>query len=129
MDYKELYDIALKASKNAYVPYSDFHVGAAVLTSNMEIYCGANMENASYPVTLCAERTAMSKALYEGHRNFKAVAVAATKDGQEQSAAPCGMCRQFIFEFGDDIEIVFGENRDNLKVFRIKELLPEGFRL
>ncbi|MDO4482061.1 MAG: cytidine deaminase [Bacillota bacterium] len=129
MDYRELYDIALNASKNAYVPYSGFHVGAAVLTEDLKIYCGANMENASYPVSLCAERTAMSKALYDGHRSFKAVAVAATKDGQEHSAAPCGMCRQFIFEFGDDIEIIFGENRDSLKIFRIKDLLPEGFRL
>lgn len=129
MDFKELYDTALEASENAYAPYSGFHVGAAVLTSDMKIYTGANIENASYPVSLCAERAALSKALTEGHRSFKAVAVAAVKDGNEQSASPCGICRQFIFEFGDDIDIIFGQNRDSLKVFRIKELLPEGFRL
>ena len=129
MDYKELYDIALEASANAYVPYSGFHVGAAVLTADSKIYTGANLENASYPATLCAERTAMSRALFEGHRKFKAIAVAATKDSIVQSASPCGICRQFIFEFGDDIDIIFGSDRDNLKIYKIKDLLPEGFRL
>lgn len=129
MDYKELYDIALDATKNAYTPYSEFNVGAAVITEDDTIFTGVNIENASYGVTICAERTAMSKAVSEGYRKFKAIAVAAVKDGAEQISSPCGICRQFIFEFGNDIDVIFGSDRNNLKVYKIKDLIPEGFRL
>ena len=71
----------------------------------------------------------MVKAISEGHRRFKALAVAAVSEGKEHTSSPCGICRQFIFEFGDDIDIIFGSDRDNLEVYKIKDLLPAGFRL
>lgn len=129
MDYKGLFDLALDAADKAYAPYSNFNVGAAVLTENDEIYTGINIENSSYGATICAERTAMVKAISEGHRKFKAVAVVAKKDGVVYTSSPCGICRQFIFEFGDDIEIITGDNRDRLNIQKISELLPAGFRL
>ena len=129
MDYKALYDLAMEATKYSYAPYSNFKVGAAVVTEDDQVYTGGNIENASYGATICAERVAMGKAISEGHRKFKAVVVAAQKDGVEYSGSPCGICRQFIFEFGDDIEVVFGENRDKIKGYRISELLKGGFRL
>ena len=129
MTKKELYDKALKATENSYAPYSHFHVGAAVLTEEGSVYTGCNIENASYPAGICAERTAMAKAISDGHRKFRAVVVAAQNEDGEQSASPCGICRQFIFEFGDGIEVSFGTNRENLKTVPIEELLPDGFRL
>ncbi|MBE6020741.1 MAG: cytidine deaminase [Firmicutes bacterium] len=129
MDYKKLYDLALDATKNAYTPYSHFNVGAALLTEEGTVYTGVNIENSSYGGTICAERTAMVKAISEGHRRFKALAVAAVSEGKEHTSSPCGICRQFIFEFGDDIDIIFGSDRDNLEVYKIKDLLPAGFRL
>ncbi|MBQ3390472.1 MAG: cytidine deaminase [Firmicutes bacterium] len=129
MDKKELYDRALTAAEHSYAPYSGFHVGAAVLTEDGSVYTGCNIENASYPAGICAERTAMAKALSEGHRKFKKIVVAARNEEGEQPAAPCGICRQFIFEFGDDIEITFGPDRDHLQSMTIADLLPEGFRL
>ena len=129
MDYKELYDLALEATKNAYTPYSHFNVGAALLTDDDKVYTGVNIENASYGGTICAERTAMVKAISEGHRKFKAIAVAAVSEGKEQVSSPCGICRQFIFEFGDNIDVIFGSDRESLEIFKIKDLLPGGFRL
>ncbi len=129
MTKKELYDKALKATENSYAPYSHFHVGAAVLTEDGSVYTGCNIENASYPAGICAERTAMAKAISDGHRKFRAVVVAARNEDGEQSASPCGVCRQFLFEFGDDIEISFGTDRDHLTTERIADLLPYGFRL
>ena len=129
MDYKKLYDLALDATKNAYTPYSHFNVGAALLTEEGTVYTGVNIENSSYGGTICAERTAMVKAISEGHRRFKALAVAAVSEGKEHTSSPCGICRQFIFEFGEDIDIIFGSDRDNLEVYKIKDLLPAGFRL
>ena len=129
MNKKELYGLALKATENSYAPYSGFHVGAAVETEDGSVYTGCNIENASYPAGICAERTAMAKAISEGHRKFRKIVVAACNEDGEQPAAPCGICRQFIFEFGDDIEISFGADGDSLKTMRIADLLPEGFRL
>ena len=129
MDYKELYDIALGATKNAYTPFSHFNVGAALLTEEGTVYTGVNIENSSYGGTICAERTAMVKAVSEGHRKFKAIAVAAVSEGKVHISSPCGICRQFIFEFGDDIDVIFGPDRDSLEVYKIKDLLPAGFRL
>jgi cytidine deaminase len=126
MDNKELFARAAEAVKRAYAPYSGFHVGAAVLTKTGEVYEGANMENASYGASICAERVALTKALYDGHRAFEAIAVAA--DAAEP-AWPCGICRQFIYEFGDDIRILVGTDADHLTEYTIQELLPHGFRL
>ncbi len=129
MNKKELYGLALKATENSYAPYSGFHVGAAVETEDGSVYTGCNIENASYPAGICAERTAMAKAISEGHRKFKKIVVAACNEEGEQPAAPCGICRQFIFEFGDDIEISFGADREHLQSKTIADLLPDGFRL
>lgn len=127
MDDKSLFKLAMDARENAYAPYSNFHVGAAVLTQSGDVYLGANIENSSYGATICAERVALSKAVFDGHRDISAIAIAAS---DENSATfPCGICRQFIFEFGDEIKIIVGTKEDNLEKFLISDLLPNGFRL
>lgn len=123
---KELYAKALDARENAYVPFSGFKVGAALLTEDGGIYTGVNVENSSYGATICAERTAFVKAISEGHRNFKAIAVTA---GEEQEALPCGICRQFMYEFAPDMEVITGIDSEHLNVRKLDELLPLGFRL
>ncbi len=125
MKYRELFRSANQMIQNAYAPYSRFKVGAALLTKTGEVFTGVNVENSSFGATICAERTAFVKAISEGHREFEAIAVA-TSDGE---AYPCGICRQFMFEFGDDLKIITGEDEEHLHVLEIKELLPEGFRL
>lgn len=122
---KELYIKAKEALDNAYAPYSDFRVGACVLTKSGQIFSGVNIENSAYGTTICAERTALSKAISEGHKDIDSIAI--TSD--EGWAYPCGTCRQFIFEFGDNIRIIVGEDENELRVHTIGELLPHGFRL
>ena len=123
---KMLYDEALKARENAYAPFSGFQVGAALLTEDGQVYTGVNIENSSYGATICAERTAFVKAISEGHRKFKALAVTA---GDEQEALPCGICRQFMYEFSPELEIITGTDEENLNIRTLEELLPLGFRL
>ncbi|MGI6719454.1 MAG: cytidine deaminase [Anaerovoracaceae bacterium] len=125
MDNKALYRMAEQALVNSYAPYSDFRVGAALLTESGDVYTGVNVENSSFGATICAERTAFVKAVADGHRSFKAIAIASS-GGQ---AWPCGICRQFMFEFGDSLTVITGEDENHLDVRDIKELLPEGFRL
>ena len=125
MKYRELYRTAQQIIQYAYAPYSRFKVGAALLTRSGEVFTGVNVENSSFGATICAERTAFVKAISEGHREFDAIAVASS-DGE---AYPCGICRQFMFEFGDDLKIITGEDEDHLHVAEMKDLLPEGFRL
>lgn len=125
MTNKELYKIALGELDKAYAPYSGFSVGAAVLTKDGKIYTGVNIENSAYGVTICAERVALSKAISQGNRDIDSIAVVSS----EGLAYPCGTCRQFIFEFGDDIRIIVGRDEDNLTVHTISRLLPYGFRL
>ena len=122
---KELFRKAVKASENAYVPFSNFHVGAALLTKDGQVYTGCNIENSSYGATICAERTAMVKAVSEGVREFEAIAIA----GNGGTSWPCGICRQFMFEFSEDMRVISGENEDELKSYRLNELLLEGFKL
>lgn len=121
----ELYDIAVKAMANAYAPFSDFKVGAALLDTNENIFTGVNIENSSFGATICAERTAFVKAISEGSRSFTAIAIAT----ETEEALPCGICRQFMFEFAPDILIITGVNRDDLNIRTLGELLPYGFRL
>ena len=128
MDAKQLFNRAAAALARAYAPYSNFPVGAAVLTKTGEVYEGANMENASYGASICAERVALTRALYDGHREFEAIAVAVPRETKEP-AWPCGICRQFIFEFGDDIRIIAGKDENQLEEYPIRQLLPKGFRL
>lgn len=125
MDDKELFRIAKGMVEKAYAPYSHFQVGAALLASDGRVFSGVNVENSSYGATICAERTAIVKAVSEGAREFEAIAVASS--GGE--AAPCGICRQFLFEFGDSIRIITGEDEEHLHAWTIGEFLPEGFRL
>lgn len=121
----ELIQIAKQAAENAYAPYSDFCVGAALLTKDGQVFTGCNIENASYGATNCAERTAIFKAVSEGYREFLKVAVIA-KDGS--TAYPCGICLQVMQEFMPDGIIVL-EKDDTIITYTLKELLPNGFIL
>ena len=126
MMYRDLYEKAAEAMRHAYAPYSKFHVGAALLSKSGEIYTGVNVENSSFGATICAERTAMVKAVSEGDREWEAIAIVCS-DG---AATPCGICRQFMSEFADgDFKIVTGDDADHLTVFALDELLPESFKL
>ncbi|NLY70234.1 MAG: cytidine deaminase [Clostridiales bacterium] len=125
MDDRSLFMKAQSVLDNAYAPYSNFKVGAAVLTKSGEVYTGVNVENSSYGATICAERSAILAAISDGKKELDAIAIASS--GGE--AYPCGICRQFIYEFGDDIRIITGKDPDNLNVHTIKELLPNAFRL
>ena len=124
MDYKELVKIAEQAKENAYVPYSNFRVGAAILAVDGQVFSGCNIENASYSLTNCGERTALFKAVSVGAREFRAVAISTdTKD----ITSPCGSCRQALIEFGDDIDIIMANVDGEYKVCKLKELLPLAF--
>ena len=122
-DYKELIRSAFQARKRAYTPYSRFQVGAALLAKNGTVYQGCNIENASYGLTNCAERTAIFKAVSEGHIKFKALAVVADTEGP---CAPCGACRQVMAEFKIPL-IIMGNLMGNIKIVTIEELLPFSF--
>lgn len=124
MDYRELLKMAEEARKNAYVPYSKFHVGAALLTKDGKVYTGCNVECASYGATNCAERTAIFKAVSEGEREFTAIAIASDL---EDITSPCGICRQVIAEFGIEIDVILGNSSEEYKVYKISELLPLSF--
>ena len=124
-DYSDsqLIATAIEAAANAYIPYSNYAVGAALLTASGEVYAGCNIENAGYSPTICAERTALVKAVSEGHREFTAVAVA-TRDG----GSPCGVCRQMLFEFSPAMKVILADLDGNLHlVTTLAELLPHGF--
>ena len=118
----QLMEHAMLAGKHSYSPYSHFVVGAAVLAHDGSIYLGSNIENASYSLTICAERIAIGNAFTAGNTSIKAIAVWANTD----SISPCGACRQFILEFGADIIIVFKQD-EQLIQRTIGELLPYGF--
>ena len=129
MTYQELAGKASEAKHNSYSPYSKFKVGAALLTGNNKLYTGANIENASYGLTVCAERTAIFKAVSEGEKKFSALAVACDTDDFNH-AFPCGACRQVMAEFmDDDADIIVAVNTGEYKIFKLKELLPGAFRL
>jgi cytidine deaminase len=121
---QELISLAIKSRQLAYAPYSNFLVGAALLAADGSIYTGCNVENTSYGLCICAERTAICKAVSEGHQEFQAIAVAANP-----FATPCGACRQFIVEFGKQIEIIAvdANNPDHVKTWVIEDLIPENF--
>lgn len=129
--YRNLIKEAFEASKNAYIPYSHYRVGAALLDENGKVWRGCNIENAGYSPTNCAERTAFFKAVSEGVTKFSAIAVVGQMDGQEYSedfAAPCGVCRQVMAEFcDDDFEIVMTNRAGDIKVMSLEEILPYRF--
>lgn len=128
---KKLIKLALEARKKSYAPYSKFLVGAALLCKNGEIYTGCNIENAAYTPSNCAERTAFFKAVSEGERNFRAIAIVGGKEGCDEYdfCAPCGVCRQVMMEFCDpeEFEIVLGNSAGDIKVLKLKDILPMGF--
>ena|SRR5438046_4217965 len=119
-----LLNAALAARENAFAPFSKFKVGAAVEGSDGRIHTGCNIENATYGLTLCAERVAIFKAISEGVRNFCRVAVAADTD---VLTPPCGACRQIIWEFCGDVEVTLVNPRGKIEVFRMKDLFPNPF--
>ncbi len=127
MDYNELMTKAKKASENSYSPYSNFPVGAAVLTENGNVYVGTNVENASYGLTICAERNAITNAIVNGERTFRAIAIYGAK---MKNCTPCGACRQVMYEFKSKkgLDIIL-EGDDGLNVHTIAELMPLGFDL
>ncbi len=119
----ELIQAALAASEHAYIPYSNYRVGAALLTTDGEVYTGCNVESASYTPTICAERTALVKAISEGKREFSAVAVV-TRDG----GSPCGVCRQLLFEFSPGMTVIMADLQGNVhQRVTLEDLLPLGF--
>ncbi|PYX00784.1 MAG: cytidine deaminase [Acidobacteria bacterium] len=126
-DRAQLIDAAKAAMKNAYAPYSKFRVGAAVLTSAGQIFTGCNVENASYGMTNCAERTAIFSAIASDGPKLDIRAVAVVND-RGVPCSPCGACRQVIYEFGPEA-IIFFPGAKGWKQAHITELLPEGFRL
>ena len=128
MKTEELVQMAKEAMTHAYAPYSGFQVGAALLCADGTVYQGCNIENASYGPTNCAERTAFFKAVYDGHRDFTAIAVCGGKDGEITGAfPPCGVCRQVMREFCDDgFVLVFTDGKEVRKL-TLGELLPYSF--
>ena len=121
----DLIELARRARERAYAPYSHFPVGAALLGRSGRVYTGCNVENAAYPLVICAERTAVFKAVSEGERSFESIAVV-TATG----AMPCGACRQVLREFGGpdgDLRVIVADLSGENRVFTISELLPEGF--
>lgn len=124
ISYEELVQRAAEAKEKAYVPYSQFRVGAALLTEGGRIFTGCNIENASYSLTNCAERTAIFKAISEGLNKFKAIAVSTDT---EESTSPCGACRQVLIEFGEDIDVIMANVHGKYKVYKSKDLLPLAF--
>jgi len=124
MDDMLLLQKALWAKSKAYAPYSNFRVGAALLTKNGKVFTGCNIENASYGATCCAERTAVFKAVSEGETEFEAIAVSGDSAG---FTFPCGICRQVMAEFSPNLKIILGNRENNIKVFYLQDLLPHAF--
>ena len=126
MNILELISEAYKAKEYSYAPYSNFHVGAALCTDSGRIYHGCNIENAAYSPTNCAERTAFFKAVSEGERKFRGIAIVGDK---EEYLAPCGVCRQVMMEFCDpkEFQVILAKNPTDYKVYTLEELFPGAF--
>ena len=129
MTMEALAALAVAAMEHAYAPYSGFKVGAALLCADGTVYCGCNIENASYTPTVCAERTAFFKAVYDGHRDFTAIAVCGGKDGIITSFfPPCGVCRQVMKEFcREDFMVYMAGPGNSFEGYPLKEMLPHSF--
>lgn len=121
---KQLCELAVAMLERAYVPYSHFPVGAALLCKDGTVFTGCNIENAAYGLTICAERTAIFKAISEGHRDFKRIVIAGKS---EDYCVPCGSCRQVMQEFAPQMEVICLNGKGEAKHFALKELLPYGF--
>lgn len=124
ISYEELVQKAAEAKEKAYVPYSKFRVGAAILTEDDQVFTGCNIENASYSLTNCAERTTIFKAVSEGYHKFKAIALSTDT---EEITSPCGACRQVLMEFGANIDVIMANVQGQYRVYKAKDLLPLAF--
>lgn len=123
MENRELMKLALEAKGKAYVPYSNFHVGAAVLMEDGRVETGCNIEIASYSPTICAERTAIFKAISEKYSEISKIAIV----GDGNNTFPCGVCRQVMREFGKNPTILIGNSEDDFRVYTLEDLLPNSF--
>lgn len=121
--YKQLLDYAKQASENSYSPYSKFKVGAAVLCEDNKVFCGTNVENSSYGLSMCAERVAIFTAVANGCKKIKAVAIYSKKG----DVTPCGACRQVISEFSKNADIIYNTKQDKFLITKISSLLPKSF--
>ena len=129
---EKLIDTAIEQLKFSYTPYSNFKVGAALLTKSGKIYTGCNIENASYTPTNCAERTAFFKAVSEGVRDFQAICIVGGKDGKlTEYTAPCGVCRQVMMEFCNPktFQIILAVDKERYEIYTLEELMPLGLSL
>lgn len=127
---EKLIDTAIEQLKFSYTPYSNFKVGAALLTKSGKIYTGCNIENATYTPTNCAERTAFFKAVSEGVRDFQAICIVGGKDGKlTEYTAPCGVCRQVMMEFCNPktFQIILAVDKERYEIYTLEELMPLGF--
>ncbi len=129
MDKKYIFNLAKEAMENSYAPYSEYNVGAVLVTKSDKIFKGCNIENASYSVTCCAERTALFSAVANGEKEFEAIMVVGGKNGKiTDYAMPCGVCRQALAEFCDaDFKVYVGKSETDIKTFTLEELLPCSF--
>ena len=124
MKTSELIDAAVNARENAYAPYSNFRVGAAVESENGDVYIGCNVESASYGLTVCAERVAIWKGISVGEKRFKQIAVVVDT---EDLTPPCGVCRQIIWEFCGDVPVILSNLQGKTETIMMSELLPRAF--
>ena len=130
MDKKELIREAMQVLPNSYVPYSGFHVAAALLCRDGKVFTGVNIENASYPATVCAERSAIFRAVNEGEREFEAIVICGGKDGAVTDyCPPCGICRQVMREFCDPekFKIILAKSEEDYLEYSLEQLLPLSF--
>lgn len=122
---KDLVQQAINAKSKALPTYSNFHVGAALLTDENNVYIGANIENSSYSLTICAERTAVFNAIIQGERKFKAIAIASDSN---ELCSPCGACRQVLSDLcGKDLDVILANHKGDFKIYKLKDLLPFSF--
>ncbi len=126
MAEEELIVLARKAQKNAYAPFSKFRVGVALVADDMQVFVGCNVENSSYGVTCCAERTALYTAIAKGVKKFKKLVIVTDSD---DPTMPCGICRQALWEFSPNLEVVSVSKTGKIKRTKLEELLPQAFKL
>ena len=124
MEDKLLIKIAMEARDKSYSPYSNYKVGAAVYTKSGKVFTGCNIESASFSPTICAERVAFTKCISDGHRDIDKIAVVGS---DVKTSFPCGVCRQFMVEFGKDIKVICAKTIDSYEIYTLEELLPHSF--
>jgi len=123
VEVENLIKLAAEAREKAYAPYSHFRVGAALLGKSGRVYTGCNVENASYGLTVCAERVALFRAVAEGEREFEAIAIVT-----EKGVTPCGACRQVLREFGRELRVIVADIKGKQREYTLAELLPDDFK-